>query len=188
MANYGMELNKMQSSYNAALCRAGYVTGLQEKDTIPNGGLVFADNTTALPLTGYGTVDLNMENFKKYASAGGNGAAYIIDSADISEVADGSGNVYKIGNNLTSLSFTKDKRLRMRKLQPEDRLYIFDGNITGGAATVGQYLVPTDDSFFFTAQDDAPDSGLALIVQGILPLTAGLQGLGNKYLTKVVSI
>ena len=55
MPNYGMEINKMQSSYNAALCRAGVVTGLAENAKVPNGGLVFADNTTALPDSIYGT-------------------------------------------------------------------------------------------------------------------------------------
>ena len=187
MANYGMELNKMQSSYNAALCRAGVVTGLQDTDKVPNGGLVFADDTSALPTSVYGTADLNLENFKKYSSEGTNGAAYIIDSADIPECADGNNNVYKIGSNITSLQFAPNKPLRMRKLQPEDRLYIFDGNVAT-TPTVGQYLVPTNGSFQFTVQGSAPVSGLGLVVQAILPLTAGLQGLGSKYLCKVVRI
>lgn len=187
MANYGMELNKMQSSYNAALCRAGIVTGLSENEKVPNGAVVFADDTSALPTTVYGTADLNLENFKKYASAGSNGAAYIVDSADINEFTDAYGNTYKVGSNLTSLEFARGKALRMRKLQPEDRLYIFDGNIAS-KPTVGQYLVPTNGSFQFTAQSGAPASGLALIVQAELPLTAGLQGLGSKYLCKVVKI
>lgn len=187
MKNYGMEVNKMQSSYNAALCRAGVVTGLSEDEKVPNGALVFADDSTVLPGTIYGTADLNLENFKKYSSSGTNGAAYIVDAAEIAELADGYGNTYKLGNNLTSLEFSRDKSLRMRKLQPEDRLYIFDGNIAT-TPTVGQYLVPTNDSFNFTVQSGASGSGLALVVQAVLPLTAGLQGLGSKYLCKVVRI
>lgn len=186
MPNYGMEINKMQSSYNAALCRAGVVTGLAENAKVPNGGLVFADNTTALPDSIYGTKDLNLENFKQYA-ASGNGAAYIIDSADIPEVTDANGNVYKVGSDVTSLEFSQDKPLRMRKLQPEDRLYIYDGNVTE-AAVVGNYLKPTTNSFFFTKDTTAPVSGLGLVVQAVLPLTAGLMNKGNKYLCKVVSI
>jgi hypothetical protein len=186
MPNYGMEINKMQSSYNAALCRAGVVTGLADGVKVPNGGLVFADNTSALPTSIYGTVDLNLENFKQYA-ASGNGAAYIIDSADVPEVTDANGNTYKVGADVTSLEFAQGKALRMRKLQPEDRLYIYDGNVTGTAAR-GSYLKPTADSFKFTADSSAPASGLALIVQAVLPLTAGLANKGNKYLCKVVSI
>lgn len=185
MANYGISPNKMQSSYNDALLRAGIVTGLQATDEVPNGALVFADNTTALPTSTYGTLSINAENFKKYAD-GVTTAAYIVDGAEVNTVLGKDGNSYRVGSNLTSLSFPKDTILRMRKLQPEDRFYLFDGNVTGNVA-VGNYLIPTADSFNFTAQAAAGD-GLSILVQAILPLTAGLTSLGSQYLCKVVKI
>lgn len=187
MANYGFEVNKMQSSYNAALCRAGKVTGLETTDKIPNGALVVADETTALPTSIYGTVDLNVENFKKFET-GDTEAAYILDAAEVPEVTDVNGNTYRVGSIMTNLEYAYDKILRFRKLQPEDRMYIFDGNVTGTAPTVGQFLIPTNDSFLFTASAQAPVSGLGIKVLAILPLTAGLQNLGSKYLCKVTSI
>lgn len=189
MAKYGFERGFMQSMFNAALCRAGIVTGLNDGETIPNGGLVYADNTTAPVQTVYGTVDLNLENFVRYSAAGSNGSAYIIDSADIPEVTDANGNIYKMGSDLTNLEFSSDKALRMRKLEVEDKVYIFDGNIVDTSAiTVGYYLVPTDGSFQFTAQAAAPQSGLALRVMGILPLTSGLTAGGTKYYCKVTAL
>lgn len=184
MANYGMELNKMQSSYNAALVRSAKLTGLQNTDVIPNGALVLEDNSSSLPTTIYGTVDLELENFKQFTT-GATEAAYIIDAAEVPQVADGNGNAYRVGANLTSMSFAYDKVLRARKLMAGDRFYIFDGNVTG-TVNVGYHLIPTNASFNFTAQSGAPVSGLDIVVQAILPLTAGLSNLGSKYLVKVV--
>ena len=187
MANYGFERNQLESMFNASLCRAGVVTGLSSSDKIPNGALVFADNTSALPSTIYGTADLNLQNFAKYAGSD-DGAAYIVDSADVNEVSDAAGNSYRVGDVLTSLEFPYDKALRMRQLKVEDRFYIFDGNVTGSTPQVGYHLIPTASSFQFTCQSSAPASGLDILVLGVLPLTAGLQNLGKKYLVKVVSL
>ena len=187
MANYGFERNQLESMFNASLCRAGVVTGLSSSDKIPNGALVFADNTSALPSTIYGTADLNLQNFAKYAGSD-DGAAYIVDSADVNEVSDAAGNSYRVGDILTSLEFPYDKALRMRQLKVEDRFYIFDGNVTGSTPQVGYHLVPTASSFAYTCQSGAPVSGLDLLIIGVLPLTAGLNNLGSKYLVKVVGL
>ena len=189
MANYGFERNQLESMFNASLCRAGVVTGLSSSDKIPNGALVFADNTSALPSTIYGTADLNLQNFAKYAGSG-DGAAYIVDSADVNEVSDAAGNSYRVGDVLTSLEFPYDKALRMRQLKVEDRFYIFDGNIAAGgtAPAAGVHLVPTTGSFLFTSQGSSPASGLDIQILAVLPLTAGLANLGSKYLVKVVSL
>lgn len=189
MANYGFERNQLESMFNASLCRAGIVTGLADNAKVPNGALVFADNTSALPTTIYGTVDLNLQNFAQY-SGSGDGAAYIVDSADVNETTDAAGNVYRNGDIITNLEFPKTKALRMRQLKVEDRFYIFDGNIAAGGTTpdVGVHLVPTTSSFLFTSQASSPASGLDIQIMGVLPLTAGLNNLGSKYLVKVVSL
>lgn len=187
MANYGFERNQLESMFNASLCRAGIVTGLADNAKVPNGALVFADNTSALPTTIYGTVDLNLQNFAQY-SGSGDGAAYIVDSADVNETTDAAGNVYRNGDIITNLEFPKTKALRMRQLKVEDRFYIFDGNVTGSTPQAGYHLIPTSSSFQFTCQSSAPVSGLDIIVLAVLPLTAGLNNLGSKYLVKVVSL
>lgn len=187
MANYGFERNQLESMFNASLCRAGIVTGLADNVKVPNGALVFADNTSALPTTIYGTVDLNLQNFAQY-SGSGDGAAYIVDSADVNETTDAAGNVYRNGDIITNLEFPKTKALRMRQLKVEDRFYIFDGNVTGSTPQAGYHLIPTSSSFQFTCQSSAPASGLDIIVLAVLPLTAGLNNLGSKYLVKVVSL
>ena len=187
MANYGFERNQLESMFNASLCRAGIVTGISDDTKVPNGALVFADNSSALPTTIYGTVDLNLQNFAQYAG-GGDGAAYIVDSADVNETTDAAGNVYRNGDIITNLEFPKTKALRMRQLKVEDRFYIFDGNVTGSTPQAGYHLIPTSSSFQFTCQAGAPVSGLDIIVLAVLPLTAGLNNLGSKYLVKVVSL
>lgn len=187
MANYGFERNMLESMFNASLCRPGIVTGLADNAKVPNGALVFADNTSALPTTIYGTVDLNLQNFAQY-SGSGDGAAYIVDSADVNETTDAAGNVYRNGDIITNLEFPKTKALRMRQLKVEDRFYIFDGNVTGSTPQAGYHLIPTSSSFQFTCQSSAPASGLDIIVLAVLPLTAGLNNLGSKYLVKVVSL
>lgn len=187
MANYGFERNKLESMYNASLCRAGIVTGLGTGVKVPNGALVFADNTSALPTSIYGTADLNLENFAQYAGSN-DGAAYVVDSADINEISDAAGNVYRVGDTLTSLEFEQGKALRMRQLKVEDRFYIFDGNVTGSTPQAGYHLIPTTSSFQFTCQSSAPVSGLDILILAVLPLTAGLANLGSKYLVKVVSL
>lgn len=187
MANYGFERNMLESMFNASLCRAGIVTGLGTGVKVPNGALVFADNTSALPTTPYGTVDLNLQNFKQYVGSN-DGAAYVVDSADINEVTDAAGNAYRVGDILTSLEFDQSKALRMRQLKVEDRFYIFDGNVTGATPQVGYHLIPTASSFAYTCQSSAPVSGLDLLIIGVLPLTAGLNNLGSKYLVKVVGL
>jgi len=191
MANYGFKTNKLQSMFNAALIKAGVITGLTDTDVIPNGALVRADNTTALPANIYGGKDLNEENFAKFTSAG-TSTVYVLDAAEVPQVTDASGNTYKVGSDLTALTFPYDiaRGLRFRELALNDRFYLFDGNVDGTAPTAGQYLTGKNASFLFelTSGGTATGSGFEVVVQAVLPLTAGLTNKGNQYLCKVTSL
>lgn len=188
MPNYGMLAGHMESQSVDSKVRSGLVTGLQDTDTIPNGAFVVADNSQAKPLPEnvYGIGNISCENFKKFAT-GEKGAAYVCDSADIPEANVG-GNTYRVDGTLIGMEFAKDKLLRFRKLEVEDRYYVFDGNIGSGTVKLGEYLIPTANSFFYTAQATQATSGFCVRVEAILPLNAGLRNLGSKYLVKVVQL
>lgn len=186
MANYGMIAGSMASQDVRSYNRAGVVTGLQDSDTIPNGAFVVADNTTALPMSIYGTKETTLENFKKFTT-GSKDTAYILDAAEVPQTEDVNGNTYRNGGILSNLEFAADKRLRFRKLVLDDRFYIFDGNIASGTPTVGQYVVATNASFGLTAQAAAGDS-FSAVVEAVEPLNNGLQNKGNKYLCRVTKL
>lgn len=188
MANYGMICGSMVSQDVKSKNRAGLVVGITAETKIPNGALVFADDTNSTPLAAdiYGAAEISQEKFVQF-TAGLTSAAYILDAAEVPQVTDVNGNTYKVGGILSNLEFAYDKALRYRKLEVEDLLYVFDGNITGSPA-VGGHLVPTASSFQFTAQSNAATSGLDLRILDIEPLNAGLTNVGNKYLCKVVKL
>lgn len=186
MANYGFATNKLQSMDNKYMNRAGIIstTSLTE---IPNGAFVVADNASDLPTNIYGTADMNLENFKRFAT-GDTGAAYILDASLIPEVTDINGNTYKVGGILTNLKFDPYQGLKYRLLALEDRFYLFDGNIAGTPSATNCYLAPTNGSFQLTASSTAAASGFCAKIMATFPLNNGLRNAGVQYLCKVISL
>lgn len=186
MANYGFATNKMRSMDNAYANRAGVIT-TENITNIPNGAFVVADNASELPLNIYNVANIELENFKQFAT-GDTGAPYILDACLIPEVTDINGNTYKVGAITTNMSFDPYQGLKYRQLHLEDRFYLFDGNIAGSPSMVNKFLAPTNKSFQLTASDTAAVSGLCIQIMAILPLNNGLQNVGNQYLCKVIQV
>ena len=187
MANYGIYPVKMQAQFNDALNKAGVVT-TSGVTSVPNGALVIDDVTSALPENIYGVGDINLFNFKRFAT-NDKGAFYVLDSAEVPEVTDGVGNVYKVGDFTLSRTYAPTRVLRYRQLFLGDRIEIFDGNITGSAVgTTNKFLIPTNNSFNFTADSSAAASGLCLKIIASYPLNAGITNCGTKYLAQVISL
>lgn len=186
MANYGFATNKMISMDNAYANRAGVIT-TQSLTSIPNGAFVVADNASALPLNIYGTTNIELENFKRFAT-NDTGAAYILDASLIPEVTDINGNTYKAGAIVTNMSFIPSQGLKYRQLFLEDRFYLFDGNISGTVSASNKYLVPDNGSFLLAAASSIPQTGFCVQIMGELPLNNGLNNVGSQYLCKVIQL
>lgn len=189
MAKVGIYSVSMEAKGNPYLNRSLEITGLVTPEVIPNGGLVVCDITSVAPPTVFSTTSPNRENARKWVTAdAAKFAFYILNIVGVPTAIDGNGQIFRVGSDVTNLSYPIGTCVRGQKLKEDDIFYVYDGLIQGTAPTIGQFLVPTNASFKYTTAATLPTSGLSMVVDSIEGLTAGLSGSDLKYRCRVIAV
>ena len=189
MAKVGIYAVSTEAMGNPYLNRSLEITGMTAGEVIPNGGLVVCDITSVAPPTIYSTTSPNRENAKRWEAANASTLAfYVLNIVGVPTAVDNNGQVFRVGSDVTNLSYPIGTTVRGQKLKEDDIFYLYDGLIEGTAPTLGQFLVPTDSSFKYTTAATLPASGLSMVVDAIEGLTAGLSGSELKYRCRVVAV
>ena len=187
MANYMLPVS-MKSQFNGAALKSGVLKNGATYLDIPNGAVATMAYTLEVDY-GYGAAVQDPNVYVFNAPAALTNKAYIADLAQVPEVTDVNGSVYRLGADTTNLTLKGSTKVpgRFREAFVDDSVELGDSNFAS-APTVGQYAVLTVGATTLTPSVSKPGTGFAVKILRKLQLNSGLSKAGDRYLCVVVQL